>query len=65
MNNVGCISADMQSRIKPLSIPLIKVEVYDYCTTHIIKVKILRNSSSAASETYNVNMNTFYDGQPE
>ena len=34
-------------------------------TTHIIKIKIRRNPTSAASETYNVNMNTFDDGQPE
>ena len=65
MKNVGWISADMQARIEPLPIPLIKLEVDDYCTTHIIKVKMRRNPSSAASEKYNVNMNTFNDGQPE
>ena len=55
----------MQARIEPLLISLVKLEVDDDCTTHIIKVKMRRNTSSAASEMYNVNMNTFDDGQPE
>ena len=65
MKNAGWISADILTHINPQPIPLIKVELDDYCTTHIIKVKMLRNPSSAASEMYNVNMNMFDDGQPE
>ena len=65
MNNVGWISSYMQARIEPPLISLVKLEVDYYCTTHIIKVKMQRNTSSAASEMYNVNMNTFDDGQPE
>ena len=65
MNNVGWISADMQVSIKPPPIPLIKVGLYDDLTTHIIKVNMQRNPLLAASETYNANMNTFNDGQPE
>ena len=65
MNNVGCISSDMQARIEPPPILLIKLEVDDNRKTHIIKVKMQRNPSSATSETYNVNMNTFDDDQPE
>ena len=64
MKNLGWLSADMQARIDPPPIPLLKVEVGGDRTTHIIKVNMWRNSSSAASETYNVNMNTFDDGQP-
>ena len=65
MKNVGCISADMQARIEPPHIPFIKLEVGYYFTTQIIKVKMRRNLSLAASEIYNINMNTFYDGQLE
>ena len=66
MNNMGIwLSADMQARIEPPPITLIKLEVDDDRTTNIIKVKMRRNPSSAASEMYNVNMNTFDDGQPE
>ena len=65
MNNVGWLSTDMQARIDPLPIPLIKVEVDYYFTTHIIKVKIHRNPSSAASKTFNVNINKFNDDQLE
>ena len=66
MNNVGIwISADMQARIDPPPIPLIKLEVDDDRTTHIIKVKMRRNPSSVASKTYNININMFDDGQPE
>ena len=66
MKNVGIwISADMQARIEPPPIPLINFDVDDDCTTHTIKVKMRINPSSAASKTYNVNMNTFDYGQPE
>ena len=66
MNNVKIwLSADMHARIKPLPIPLIKLEVEDDRTTHIIKVNMRRNESSAASKKYNSNMNTLYDVQPE
>ena len=65
MDNMGWIISDLQAHIDPPPIPPIKLEVdYDH-TTQIIKVKMRRNPSSAASETYNVNMNTFDDGQPE
>ena len=66
MKNVGTWpSYDMQARIKPPPIPLIKLEVDYDRTTHITKVKMRRNPSSVAYETYNVNMNTFDDGQQE
>ena len=65
MKNVGWLSSDMQASIELPPIPIFKLEVYDDCTTYIIKVNVRRNPSSAASKTYNVNMNTFDDGQPE
>ena len=65
MNNVRWFSSDMQARIEPPPIPLIKLEVDDDRTAHIIKFNMRRNPSSAASEIYNVNMNMFDDGQPE
>ena len=65
MKNVGWLSSDMQARIDTPTILLMKLGVDDVCTTHIIKVKIRINPSSAASETYKVNMDTFNDCQPE
>ena len=65
MKNVGWISADMQSRIKPLPISLIMLEVNDDSTTHTIKVEMQKNISSAESKTNNININTFDDGQPK
>ena len=65
MNNLGWIRSDMQARIDPPPIPLVKL-VLDYDrTTHIIKVKMRINPSSAISETYNVNMKMFGDVQLE
>ena len=55
----------MQAHIKPPPIPLIKLEVDDDSTNHIMKVNMMINTSSLASETYNVNMNTLDVGQPE
>ena len=43
---------------------LSNLDLEDERVTHIVKVKMRRNPSSAESETYNINMNTFYDGQP-
>ena len=63
MKNIGWLSDDMQAHIEPPPIPLIKVEVHDDRTAHIIKVKMRRNPSSEASETYNVIMNMFDVGQ--
>ena len=59
MKNVGWISSYMQALIEPPPIPLINLDVDDDSITHIIKVKMWRNASSAASEMYYVNMNTF------
>ena len=63
--NVPWVTTYVQSRIYPPPTPLIKVELYELHTTHIINVKMRRNTSQAISETYNINMSTFDDGQPE
>ena len=65
MKNVPCLSADMQARIETPRVPLVKLKLEDERTTRIIKFKMQRNSSSAASETYNINMTTFNDSKPE
>ena len=66
MKNVGTwISADMQARIEPWTIPITKLEVDDERINYIIKAKMRRNPQLAASKTYNINMNTFYDRQKE
>ena len=59
MKNEGWLSSDMQAYIDPPPIPIFKVEVGGDYKTHIIKVEMRKNPSSAASETYNVNMNMF------
>ena len=65
MNNGPWISSDVQARIEPPPIPLVKLELEDEHATHIIKVKIQTNQSQAASDMYNININTFNDVQPE
>ena len=55
----------MQARIETPRVPLVKLKLEDERTTRIIKFKMQRNSSSAASETYNINMTTFNDSKPE
>ena len=62
---VTWLSADIQAGVEPPPIPLIKLELDDERTIYIIKVKMRRNISLAASKTYNINMNTLDDGQPE
>ena len=66
MKSIGTwLRADVQAHIEPFTIPLIKLEVDNEHTTNIIKVKIHRNPSSAASEMHNIKINTFNDVQPE
>ena len=59
------ISADVQGHIKPLPIPIVKVEIEEELLINIIKVKICINPTSVMSETYNINMFIFKDVQPE
>ena len=65
MKNGPCLSTDVEVCIEPPPIPLVKLELEYERATHIIKFSMWRNSSSAAYETYNINMNTFIDVQPE
>ena len=65
MNNGQYLSADVQARIEPPPIPLINFEFKDERSIHIIKVRMRRNPTSAVSCTFNINMSTFDDGQPE
>ena len=59
------LSADVQARIEPPPIPLIKVGIEEERASYMINVKIRRNPATAMSETYNMNVSTFEDGQPE
>ena len=65
MKNGPWISAYVQACIETHKTPLIKAELEELHATHIIKVNIRRNPSQATSETYNMNISTFDDGQPE
>ena len=55
----------MKYLIEPPPITLIKLESEELHATHIIKVRVWRNPSQSASETYKINISTFNDGQPE
>ena len=59
------LSADVQARIEPPPIPLIKVELEEERTSKIIRVKIRINPDSSMSETYEFKMARLKNGQPE
>ena len=59
------IRAYIQSSIKPPPILLIKVELEEERTITLVKFKMRRNPDMATSETYNINIFTFKDGQLE
>ena len=63
MKNGTLLSANVQDRIGPTPTPLIKVELEEFNTTQIIKVKIRKKASQATPETYKMNMSTFDYGQ--
>ena len=65
MKNGLWLSADVKAHIEPTPIPLTKVELEELHSNQIIRVKMRRNPSQDTSETYNMNMFTFNDGQPE
>ena len=66
MNTSGpCLSFEIQAQIEPSLMPLIKPKLVEQKETNIIRVKIRRNPSQAASETYKVNISNFKDNQPE
>ena len=59
------ISAEVQARIEPPPIPLIKKEPPESNEYAIIKIKMHQNPLDAASETYTLKIVTFEHGQPE
>ena len=65
ISNPNWISADVQARGEPPTIPLIKAETEEEKASKTIKVKMRQNPDSAASETYNMKMATFENGQQE
>ena len=63
--NDNWLSLYVHTYIEPLPIPLIKVEREEEHVSNIIKVKMWRNPTPDTSDTYNINMSTFEDGQQE
>ena len=55
----------MQARIEPLPNPPIKLELKYEHAIYTLKVKMKRKSIPSASETYNMNISMFNDGQPD
>ena len=64
-NYPAWISAEVQARIKPPPIPLIKKDPLEANEYDVIKIKMRRNPSDAASKTYKLKIVTFEHGQPE
>ena len=64
-HNANWLSSDIHAHIEPQINTLIKVELGEERTINIIKFKMRRNPTSAISETYNINISMFEDGQPE
>ena len=62
--NDQCLGADTQYKIEPPRIPLIKLDLEELYTPHIIKFMFPRNPSRTTSETYYMKMSTFDDVQP-
>ena len=59
------LSSEVQARIEPPSIPLIKKKTDNMIGCDIIKINMRRNLSDADSEMYKLNIVTFEHGQPE
>ena len=57
--NTNYISTDVQARIKPLTIPIIILELEEELKINIIKVEMQRNPYMATSETYNTKIFKF------
>ena len=63
--NPAYLSAEMKARIWPLPIPLIKAAMKYMSKCNIINIKMHCNLSAANSETYELKITTFENGQPE
>ena len=59
------MSSEVQARIEPPSIPIIKKETDHFSECDIIKIKMCQNPSDANSERYELMIATFEHGQPE
>ena len=63
--NTARLSEEVQARIDPPPTPIIKAAIEDVNTCNIIKIKMCQNPSAADSETYEINIDAFKNGQPE
>ena len=59
------LSAKVKELIDPPPIPLIKESSEDVIECDIININMSRSPSAAGSETYELNIETFENGQPE
>ena len=59
------LSAEVQARIEPPPIPLVKKEPDKVNEYDIINIKMRQNPSDADSEKYELKIVTFDHGQPE
>ena len=65
LRNNKWLNTDVQARIKPPPIPLIKATKVETEETNIIKIKMRQEPASATSETYKLKVQTFKNGKPE
>ena len=59
LGNNKWLNAGVQARIEPPKIPIIKATSEKTEECNIIKIKILQDPASAASDTYKLKLQTF------
>ena len=62
LGNNRWLNADVQACIEPPPILIIKAEAGNTDEYNIIKITMLRDPASAASETYELKLQTFENG---
>ena len=65
LGNNKWLNADVQARIEPPSIPIIKATEGKVEERNIINIKMRLDLASAASDTYELKAQTFENGKPE
>ena len=65
IGNYKWLNTDVQARIDPPPIPLIKATNVNTEKTNIIKIKMHQDPASATSDTYKLKVQTFENGKPE
>ena len=65
LGNKKWLNSDVQARIEPPPITLLKATAGKTEETHIIKIKMRREPASSTSETYELKVQTFENGKPK